>query len=210
MNLRIKGLLKLAWMLSFCVNPQCANAATTNEVSGIAWTPGLFERGRSETSIASGALFSPFIATRNRPTINYTITELQLGYMLEDLREAGWLRGNFELAGDVYGSGIFKGPGSYLAGATLWLRYNFVPPGWRLIPYAQAGAGITFTDIDHDIVGEDFNFNLDVGFGARYFLAKNWSLNLEYRYQHVSNANLGKRNLGINACGPVLGISYFF
>ena len=45
---------------------------------------------------------------------------------------------------------------------------------------------------------------------ARYVLARHWSLDLEYRYQHISNANLAGHNLGINAHGPVLGISYFF
>jgi hypothetical protein len=35
-------------------------------------------------------------------------------------------------------------------------------------------------------------------------------LNLECRYQHISNANTGKHNLGINAIGPLLGVSYFF
>ena len=63
------------------------------------------------------------------------------------------------------------------------------------------------TDIDHGIVGQPFNFNLDLGFGVRYFLGRNWSLSLEYRYQHISNAGLNKHNLGINADGPILGVS---
>jgi len=37
----------------------------------------------------------------------------------------------------------------------------------------------------------------------------NFSLNLEYRFQHVSNAGLAGRNLGINAHGPVMGVSWF-
>ena len=46
------------------------------------------------------------------------------------------------------------------------------------------------TDIDHSILGQPFNFNLDLGAGVRYFIGRNWSLSLEYRYQHISNANL--------------------
>src|SRR2546429_9839177 len=57
-----------------------------------------FAHGRYEAAFTSGALFSPVGPTRGRPTINYTITELQFGYMLGNARGAGWLRGNFELA----------------------------------------------------------------------------------------------------------------
>lgn len=170
----------------------------------------LFERGRREVSFNNGVFFSPYLATYNRPTINYTMTEIQLGYMLTEFRETGFFRGNLEVVGEGFGSGIFMGPGSYIAGMTIWTRYNFVRPGWRWVPYAQAGAGLTSTDIDRGIVGQPFNFNLNLGAGVRWFIRPRWALNLEYRYQHISNANTGKRNLGINAQGPILGVSYLF
>src|SRR2546422_8852583 len=89
-----------------------AEAGSTTAFS----TSDLFIGGRREAGFGSGVLFSPFVATRHRPTINYTITELQLGYMLSDVKEAGWLRGNWELAGDGFGSAVFEGPGSYVTG----------------------------------------------------------------------------------------------
>jgi lipid A 3-O-deacylase len=170
----------------------------------------LFTSRRYEATMTSGVLFSPFGSPKNRPTINYTITELQLGWMLSPVRGRGWWRGNFELVGEGFGGAIIEGPGSYLAGATVWMRYNFVPEGWRLVPYIQAGAGLTTTDIDRGIVGMPFNFNLNLAAGVRWVFARNCSLNLEYRYQHISNADLGSRNLGINSQGPILGVSYFF
>jgi opacity protein-like surface antigen len=85
-----------------------------------------------------------------------------------------------------------------------------VQPDWRFVPYVQGGAGLTATDISRGIVGQTFQFNLNIAAGTRYFLAERWCLNLECRYQHVSNANTGKHNLGINALGPFLGVSYFF
>src|ERR1051326_3547521 len=165
---------------------------------------------RYEATLNSGVLFSPFLATGGRPTINYTLTEVQFGYMLSDVKGDGWSRGNFELVGEGFGSGIFEGDGSFISGVTVWLRYNFVPPGWRFVPFAQAGLGLTSTDIDHKIVGQPFNFNLELGIGTRYLLSQHWSLNLEYRYQHISNADTGAHNIGINAHGPVLGVSYLF
>ena len=170
----------------------------------------LFDSLHYEATLTSGVLFSPFIANGGRPTINYTISEAQFGYILREPRGQGWLRGNFELLGEGFGSGIFDGPGGYIAGITLWARYNFVQPGWRFIPYAQAGAGATATDINPHIVGQTFNFNLDIGLGTRYLLNQKWAVLLEYRYQHISNANSGAHNLGINAHGPILGICYLF
>jgi opacity protein-like surface antigen len=74
----------------------------------------------------------------------------------------------------------------------------------------QAGAGFCFTDVDRRLLGQDFNFNLEAGVGIRYFISSNWSVELEYRYQHLSNANMSYRNIGVNAQGPVAGVSYLF
>jgi len=205
-------LIAAAWTLLFISKVPLVHAtdlgadSATNGFSG----EGLFERSRYEATLTSGVLFSPFLATGGRPTINYTITEVQFGYMLSDVKGRGWWRGNFELVGEGFGSAIFEGSGSFIAGITVWMRYNIVPPGWRLVPFAQAGMGLTSTDIDHKYVGQPFNFNLDLGIGTRYLLSEHWSLNLEYRFQHISNADMGQHNIGINGHGPVLGVSYLF
>ncbi len=99
-----------------------------------------FQSGLYELSIGSGALFSPFVLTRNRPVVNYTLTEIQFGYMLTDLHGSGVCRGNVEALLDVFGGGIFQGGGNYVSGGTLWLRYNFIPLKSRFVPFAQAGA----------------------------------------------------------------------
>lgn len=65
-------------------------------------------------------------------------------------------------------------------------------------------------DIDHRYDGMNFNFNVDGAAGLRYFITPQVSLNLEYRFQHISNANLGRHNLGLNAEGPVLAVSWLF
>src|SRR2546425_15233 len=128
------------WMilsLSLLHTTAAANDLVGESASENSSSAPLFESGRYEGSLNSGVLFSPFIAARGRPTINYTITELQLGYMLTEVEETGWLRGNLELAGEAFGSGIFEGPGGYVAGATFWVRYNLLRPSSHLIPYAQ-------------------------------------------------------------------------
>jgi opacity protein-like surface antigen len=169
-----------------------------------------FQKGFFEASLGSGAMFSPFAVGLSRPTVDYTVTEAVLGYMLTAPAGPGILRGNFEVAGSLFGGGIFNGEGTYVTGTTVWLRYNFVPETARFAPYAQAGMGLTGTDLDRRIEGQTFNFNLDLGAGVRYFVARNWSLNLECRYQHISNADMAKHNQGINAIGGLFSVSYFF
>ena len=213
MNSEPRQLTAISWKLLLLSGTLAARAAQDQPAPGLfdsASTRPLFAHARYEIALNNGLLFSPFVATENRPSINYTVTELQFGYMLTDVKGAGWLRGNFEILADGFGSSVFKGGGTYAAGATMWLRYNFVSPRCRLAPYAQAGGGFAFTDIDRRIVGQDFNFNIDFGIGLRYLVASRWALGLEYRFQHISNGNMARSNVGINAHGPVLGVSYFF
>ncbi len=169
-----------------------------------------FDRGAWEATLNEGIMFSPFLATKNRPTLNYELTEVQLGYMLTPVRGASFWRGNLEVVGSVFDGWIVEGRGTYVAGGTAWLRYNFVPVSCRFVPFLQAGAGLTATDLDRRLEGEAFNFNLDLGVGARDFVTPKWSVNLEYRYEHISNANLSSRNIGINADGPMVSVSFYF
>ena len=130
--------------------------------------------------------------------------------MLTDADAGGWLRGNWEISLEAMGGEVFSGKGSYIVGGTLWFRYNFVQPNWRVVPYLQAGGGAEALDMDRNLIGETFNFNLDVAAGMRCFVARNWALDLECRYQHLSNAKISNHDIGINAVGPMIGVSYFF
>jgi lipid A 3-O-deacylase len=169
-----------------------------------------FQRDRYEATLASGVMFSPVGADKGRHTVDYTLSGLQFGWMMTEPGRPAWWRGNLEVAAEAMGGKVFEGRGSYLAGGTAWLRYNFVQANWRLIPYVQAGAGAEATDMDRRLIGEHFNFNLDVSAGTRCFLAPNWALDIECRYQHISNAKISRHDIGINAVGPMIGLSYFF
>mgnify|MGYP001270277003 FL=1 len=171
--------------------------------------PGKFARGKYEFTAGAAAYFGPFVATHNRPTHNYAIGLFNIGYMLNDVNEWGFARGNFEGIGELFAGAPFKGSGNYLAGGTLWLRYNFVQPDWDIVPYAQIGAGAGAMDFSQYYYGQIFQFNLGAAFGFRYFIRPDLAVNLEYRYQHMSNANTGPKNLGVNSQGVMLGISWF-
>ncbi len=134
----------------------------------------------------------------------------QAGFMVTEPKGSSIFRGSFELVPEIFGAGIHHGPGSYIAGATLWFRYNFVPEGWRFVPYFEGGGGGTSLDIPHHYDGKDFNFNLEAAVGFHYFIKPHLALNAEYRVQHISNADLWDHNVGVNASGPAVGVSYFF
>ena len=111
-----------------------------------------------------------------------------------------------------FGSSIFRSDvgGNYIAGGSIYLRYNFIQSGWRLVPYLQVGAGLTSMDIDHLYDGMNFNFNLGADAGARFLISRSCSLNAEVLLQHISNADLGAHNVGLNSVGPRISLSWLF
>jgi lipid A 3-O-deacylase len=169
-----------------------------------------FRHGWHEATIGSAVFYSDLVRRFDRPNLDYVTGYGQIAYTVTSPGSDGFFRGSFQLAPEIFGAGITHGSGNYIAGATLWFRYNFVQPGWRLVPFIEAGGGGTTLDIPHKYDGNDFNFNLDGSVGVRWFVADHWSLNAEYRFQHISNANLWSRNIGVNTSGPAVGISFFF
>ena len=173
-----------------------------------------FRPGLREFTLGVGPMFSPIGSDMNRPVVNWVEGYAQLGYMMTKIRGTnfldGALRGNLELSGELFGAGIYEETGHYIAGGTIWLGYNLVPQNSRWSAYARAGLGGEFMDINHMYDGHNFNFNVDAAAGLHYFIKPTVSLNAEFLYQHLSNADTADRNIGVNAMGPTVGISWFF
>jgi hypothetical protein len=149
------------------------------------------------------------------PDFEYTQTILRLGWMLSD--PGSWLflpDGNWECMFELCHSTVTSGPGDYMNGFAILLRYNVISPGRKFIPYVQLGAGIVFNDVykdrSQDAIGQDLEFTPQVGFGFRYKLARKWSFIAEIKCHHISNANLDDRNDGMNTFGGSIGLTYFF
>lgn len=58
--------------------------------------------------------------------------------------------------------------------------------------------------------GQDLNFNWFLYSGVRYMCWDQLSLSLGLMYQHVSNTGLDEVNPGIDALGPMLGVTWHF
>ncbi len=90
-----------------------------------------------------GPYFSPTGIGPDHPDFDFVRIGARIGFMLNAASKwSGPLRGNFEALFEVAGGPTFDGFGDWLVGPTGWIRYNFVQPGWRVVPYVQGGLGI--------------------------------------------------------------------
>ncbi len=77
-------------------------------------------------------------------------------------------------------------------------------------PYMQFGAGPFYTSLDVRDISQEFNFTLQAE-GGLEFPFNDWiKLDVGYRYFHVSNANTGSHNLGLDMNMGVAGVSFEF
>ncbi len=200
-------------ILVLALSSATTQAQTTSSTNALSLEDN-FTRGFHEFSFSFGPMFSPIGNDVERPVVNWVEGDLRLGYMLTKIHGddflGGVLRGNVELVGEAWGGGIYEETGSYVAGGTIWGRYNFIPKEASLVPYVQVGVGGEMMDIDHHLDGHEFNFNVCAAGGLRYFLRPNLALTAELLFRHLSNANTADHNIGINAMGPSVGISWFF
>jgi len=155
------------------------------------------------------------------PNRSYTLVPLSLTASLKlddvslDHELGGWLRGytEFYFRGDY--DQIVHGPETHYEGFMAGPRYNFVQPGWKIIPFVEGGVGFGFADSNPEQggLGQDFNFTFEAAAGARYDISKDFFVRLAVQYQHVSNAGLSEPqtpNHPIDALGPKLSFGYSF
>jgi hypothetical protein len=188
----------------------------STESKGVCKTEFPFEKGAHEFELDVGAFGSPWAeGDAKRPDMAFAIGELRSGWMLTDPRGDGFLRGNWEFLLTAFGGGVFDGPGDVLIGAEMLLRYNFVQPGARLVPFIHAGGGGVYSDAANDdriqhLIGTDFSFILEGEIGLRWKLNERCAISCGLDYRHISNAGLSHHNAGVNALGGVIGISVFY
>ena len=85
-----------------------------------------------------------------------------------------------------------------IAFSPLLLRYNFTR-GARVHPWAQLGGGLLWTDHKFPAVETSvINFRPELAIGTHLFTGPRQSVTLGVRAVHISNANLGDHNPGVN------------
>lgn len=180
----------------------------------------LFQEDRITLEFMTGAMFSPCGLGPHEPVYNYQQNNVRLGWMLvsPDDKENPFrdtpFRGNFEALFETTGSYVWETFGTYMVGITGLIRYNFVQPGWIVVPYIQGGAGVIYTNArnwsNQEAIGGNWEFTPQFAGGLKFLIDDNFSFNIEGAFQHISNACTSARNEGVNAYGGFAGFTYYF
>ncbi len=176
------------------------------------WEDGVGQGFRSTTRTFSaeagvGVGMASFGSTQAH---DLALASLSYGHMWGPvLGKDHWYRGNFEYRLELFGGAQYSPSTEWLVGLTPHLRYNFAT-GTRLIPFFDAGAGVTATSIGHPDLGGTFEFNLQPGIGMHWFVRDNLALTGEVKYMHMSCAGIDKPNLGLNDVIGWVGLTWFF
>ena len=124
-----------------------------------------------------------------------------------------WLRGYNQFYVSAVAEPIFRGPENHYFGFNFGLRYNFVRPGSRFVPYFSGGLGLGWIDSHPSIPGaqgQDFTFNILTAAGISYKMSEHWKLSAGILYQHLSNGGQTDPNPSLNLLGPQVGLNYSF
>jgi len=134
----------------------------------------------------------------------------RVGIVLTDPLGAGWWQGNVEVLVQPVFARFTEPFAAEAAGGSFLLKYNLLSFG-RWVPFWDVGAGMIWTNLAPRIPEQStqFEFVLETGPGVHYFVTDRITWTMGVRLHHISNANLGDRNTGINGVLPYVGISFF-
>lgn len=148
------------------------------------------------------------------PSLDWIPFNIRIGHVYDWPCCEGALRGCFEPMIEFTAARIYNGFGSVLVGPTAFLRYNFVQPDRRFVPYWQVGIGFVYTDAYRDqtqnAISQPIELYLQTQIGVKWFLRNNVSFNVEAGYINISAGNANGRNFGISAFGGTVGMTYYF
>ena len=129
------------------------------------------------------------------------------------VRSDSWLRGYHQFYVSAIAEPIFKGIENHYFGFNLGMRYNFVQPGCRFVPYISGGVGAGWIDSHPEIPGgqgQDFTFNILSAAGISYIVNDHWKIDVGALYQHLSNGGQTDPNPSLNLFGPQVGLTCSF
>jgi lipid A 3-O-deacylase len=189
--------------------------ARSQGLAGIAQPPAEpvtteFDPHRFEVAVESGYLFGVINPPRDYQVGAAFLTgRVRWGAIDRD----GWLRGYNQFYISAIAEPIFQGIENHYFGLNFGMRYNFVQPGCRFVPYISGGLGLGWIDSHPEIPGsqgQDFTFNILTAAGISYMIDDHWKVNAGILYQHLSNGGQTDPNPSLNLVGPQVGLNYSF
>jgi opacity protein-like surface antigen len=168
-----------------------------------------FNPERFDFAIESGFLFGAI-----NPPASYEIgAEFLTARIRWGVVHDTWLRGYNQFYVSAMAEPIFRGIENHYFGFNLGMRYNFVRPGSRFVPYFSGGVGAGWIDSHAEIPGgqgQDFTFNILSAAGISYSVNDHWKINVGALYQHLSNGGQTDPNPSLNLFGPQVGVTCSF
>ena len=188
----------------------CSQAFGGIAASGVESAKEEFNPERFEVALESGYLFG-FINPPRTYQIGaeFLTARVRWGVVRSDM----WLRGYNQFYISAIAEPIFRGIENHYFGLNFGMRYNFVRPGSRLVPYISGGLGLGWIDSHPEIPGgqgQDFTFNILTAAGISYKMNDHWKLNAGILYEHLSNGGQTDPNPSLNLLGPQVGATYSF
>jgi len=145
---------------------------------------------------------------------NYQVIPLFIGfdYDLKPLVNKKYLTlpGLFQFVLEPFVSYVSSPNNNMEMGSNFLLKVGFLPETYRFQPYFKGGLGFLYMSQHTREQGSQFNFNEYAGLGAHFFLTKDLAFTFEYRFRHISNADIDKPNKGINTNFCIFGINKRF
>jgi lipid A 3-O-deacylase len=130
-------------------------------------------------------------------------------FLSREIGVGSWYQGRHELLTELPLHLVVDPKTAVITGAYFLGSWKFTSLGpW--LPYAFAGGGIVYTNLDLPTMGSSLNFSYQGGTGLQYLLRPELALMGEYRYHHISNAGTAVPNEPLNSSHFLVGISRFF
>jgi hypothetical protein len=186
-------LLKILFTTTFLVSLACAQDRAAQNEFGV-WVDGQFGNGHAFASTIGSRLYQ--VEARYGRLV-YTNRLLALRYIAEVIPLS------------VVGDPLANGQRAYAYGAggsPIGIQVNFLHYK-RIQPFVTSGGGFLY--FNRQMFGAtQFNFTAQLGAGVQVFTSKHHSIDFGYRYHHISNANLGRINPGMDSHVVFVGVSF--
>jgi opacity protein-like surface antigen len=201
--------LLLAWVLLLVGSAMAVTSDAQAEDSPQART--IVRAGTIEAGLVTGYLQGNDTLTSVSSNRSALYVLPRIGMVLTPEVGKGFFAGNLELLFEPLYAHYFKPFAASAAGGSLVFKYNFLSFG-RWMPYWDVGLGMLWTNLAPRIPEQStqFNFVTESGPGLHYFATERVALTIGVRYHHISNAEIGDRNRGLNATLAYAGISVFW
>jgi len=202
--MRLLTLIVVLFAAMLCIIP----AVSAEDGSPTFQARDVVKKGTVEVGALLGYLQGLDVLTSDSANRTALYVMPRIGMVLTDEVGHGWYKGNVEvLAEPLYARYTQPFPAT-AAGGGLVFKYNLMEFG-RWMPYWNLGMGMLWTDLAPRISEQStpFNFVLRSGPGVSYFINERVATTFEADFHHISNAQTGDRNRGLNAILLSAGIS---